>query len=61
MAGHITGVQMRIKAEYPKATYVHCSAHSLNLVLSKALSVPEVRNSIGVVKEVCNLFRNNAM
>lgn len=61
MGGHINGVQMRIKREYPKATYVHCSAHRLNLVLSKALSVPEVRNSMGVVKEVCNLFRNNAM
>lgn len=61
MAGHITGVQMRIKAKYPKATYVHCSAHRLNLALSKAFSVSEVRNSIGIVKEVCNLLRNNAM
>lgn len=28
-----TGVQTRMKAHCPKATYIHCCAHRLNLVL----------------------------
>lgn len=33
MSGHCTGVQPRIKEVAPHATYVHCNAHCLNLVL----------------------------
>ena len=29
-----SGVQARIVANQPKAVYVHCAAHNLNLVLS---------------------------
>ena len=33
ISGHCTGVQQRIKEVAPQATYVHCYAHCLNLVL----------------------------
>lgn len=33
MSGHISGVQERFRREAPQAVYVHCYAHSLNLVL----------------------------
>lgn len=33
MAGHINGVAAQIQKEEPRAIYVHCLAHSLNLVL----------------------------
>ena len=33
MSGHCAGVQQRIKEIAPHATYVHCYAHCLNLVL----------------------------
>ncbi|KAJ8868225.1 hypothetical protein PR048_032034 [Dryococelus australis] len=36
---------------YPKATYVHCAYHRLNLALGESLSVPSVTNELGVVKE----------
>jgi len=41
--------------------FVHCAAHRLNLALSSALSISSVRNSLGVIKDVINLFRNNAL
>lgn len=34
MSGHISGLQMRVKEVNPYATYVHCCAHNLNLVLA---------------------------
>ena len=33
MAGHLNGVAARILKEAPKAHYVHCLSHSLNLSL----------------------------
>jgi hypothetical protein len=39
MAGHVSGVQTRVKTAYPLAMYFHCLAHKLNLVLVKACSV----------------------
>ena len=33
MSGHCSGVQTRIKQVAPKALYVHCNAHCLNLCL----------------------------
>ena len=34
MAGKDNGVQARIRRKFPKATFVHCSSHRLNLVVS---------------------------
>lgn len=59
-SGHITGVHKRIQELYPKAIYVHCASHRLNLVLSDSLSVPSIRNCLGVVNEISTLFRNNS-
>lgn len=58
-SGNISGVHERIQELYPKAIYVHCAAHRLNLVLSQSTNVPNIRNSFGVVGEITNLFRNN--
>ena len=33
MSGSYTGVQTHLKEVTPYATYIHCYAHSLNLVL----------------------------
>ncbi len=33
MSGHFKGLQSRILHKDPKALYVHCQAHCLNLVL----------------------------
>ncbi|KAL4153196.1 hypothetical protein QTP88_001029 [Uroleucon formosanum] len=39
MSGHYKGVQAIIKKKYPKAIYVHCAAHSLNLAVSTASGI----------------------
>ena len=33
MSGRLSGVQARICAQYPKAIYIHCFCHSLNLAV----------------------------
>lgn len=60
MSGHVNGVQARMKNLYPLMMYVHCYSHRLNLALSNAMSVPPVRNCLGIVNDVVNLFRNHA-
>lgn len=41
MPGELNGVQAHIKKIHPFAMYVHCSAHSLNLLVSKSFSAAE--------------------
>ena len=50
MSGYKSGVQARIQEKQPKAVYTHCAAHSLNLVIVKSCSVPEIRNALIVLK-----------
>ncbi|XP_023311927.1 zinc finger MYM-type protein 1-like [Anoplophora glabripennis] len=56
MSGKFNGVQTHIKREYPTALYVHCAAHSLNLAVSKASEVSEIRNCLGTVGQAHNFF-----
>jgi len=35
MAGHLNGVAIQIQSEEPKALFVHCLAHSVNLCLQE--------------------------
>ena len=52
MSGHKSGAQARIREKQPKAVYTHCAAHSLNLVIVKTCSVPEIRNCIDSIKGI---------
>ena len=52
MGGHKSGVQARIREKQPKAVYTHCASHSLNLVIVKSCSVPEIRNCIDSIKSI---------
>ena len=36
MAGHLNGLQSKIRQTYPHAIFIHCMAHRLNLVLSQS-------------------------
>lgn len=51
MSGQYKGVQAIIKKKYPKAIYVHCSAHSLNLAVSTASGIQPIRNCLGVIEK----------
>ena len=38
LSGAKSGVQCRVKEEFPNAHFLHCYAHQLNLILKKATS-----------------------
>ena len=59
MAGKDNGVQARIRNTYPKAVFVPCSSHRLNLVVHDLNSVEDVRNTIGTVKSIIKFFRDS--
>nr|CAH7741000.1 unnamed protein product [Callosobruchus chinensis] len=61
MAGHESGVQKRIRDAYPKALYFHCASHRLNLTVNDLNEVPEIRNTIGTIKEVIKFFRESTL
>ncbi|CAN7977490.1 unnamed protein product [Ixodes persulcatus] len=56
MSGAYNGVQALIRQQFPNAIYVHCGSHSLNLSLSSACSVPQIRNCMGTIAKVCEFF-----
>lgn len=41
VSGHITGLQKRINNVEPQTLYVHCSAHTLNLVVQDSMMTVE--------------------
>nr|CAI5842470.1 unnamed protein product [Callosobruchus analis] len=56
VSGNFRGTQAIINNKYPKALYVDCVSHSLNLALSNAAEVPSVRNCFGIIKKNYVLF-----
>lgn len=61
MSGVYTGVQKRIKDKVPTASYVHCCAHNLNLVISDAAkSSQKVVSFFETVQAVFNFFSVSA-
>ena len=58
MSGHLSGVATRIQKEQPKAHYVHCVAHCLNLCLQDlGKKCACIRNALGIATELSNLIR----
>lgn len=55
MSSDNVGVQRRIREHSPRAVYVHCSGHCLNLVVAHSCSLPVVRNVVDKLKK-CSLF-----
>ena len=57
MAGKYQGLQAKIRELQPKALYVWCSAHRLNLVVEDVVGCcTEVNNAIGILQELFNFF-----
>ena len=56
MAGHLTGVQKRIRDKYPRAKFVHCASHCLNLVINDQSKVPIIKNTGDVIRETIHFF-----
>jgi Domain of unknown function (DUF4371)/hAT family C-terminal dimerisation region len=60
MKGDKMGCQAIIRREFPKALFMHCSSHCLNLVIAHAAEVQSISNCIGTIKEVTNFIRASA-
>ncbi|KAJ8887969.1 hypothetical protein PR048_007454 [Dryococelus australis] len=60
MSGKFKGVQAHIAKVQSLAIYSHCANHRPNLAISKACSVANIRNAIGVISSVSNFFRESA-
>lgn len=61
MSGRLNGVQAQLKTMQPKSVFVHCVNHSLDLALQEIASdVPLIRNSLTLVKDCANVFRESA-
>lgn len=57
MVGQKQGVQSRILSENPRAFFVPCTAHSLNLLLGDmASSVPAAMTFFGVIQRIYTIF-----
>ena len=58
MARHISGVSTKITREEPRALYVHCLAHSLNLCLQDCARYCDcVKNALSLASELARLIR----
>ncbi|KAK2703571.1 52 kDa repressor of the inhibitor of the protein kinase-like [Artemia franciscana] len=60
MSGHLSGAQAFISSKYPLAKYVHCIAHSLNLVLTDSSKIAEIKHCMMVIRETVNFFHFSA-
>ncbi|KAJ8032695.1 Zinc finger MYM-type protein 1 [Holothuria leucospilota] len=60
MSGGISGVQSRLKEIQPRAIYMHCFGHCLNLVIADAMAeVQSTRNFFGSVQSSYNFIESS--
>ena len=56
MAGHLSGVQARIKAIKPNSFFIHCCGHALNLAVVGACGSTYIRNMFNTLGELHTFF-----
>lgn len=60
MRGSSNGVQAIVKETFPKASYIHCHAHQLNLIMLHASSVNRnVKIFFANLQGICSFFSNS--
>nr|CAI5829018.1 unnamed protein product [Callosobruchus analis] len=60
MAGHLNGLQAKIKEQAPQAVFVHCLAHRLNLVLQQSCnSISNCRIFFAHINGLPTFFRHS--
>ena len=57
MSSKTKGASGRLLTKNPKALYVHCSSHRLNLVVAKACQIPTVVQMLVRAQKIANFFR----
>lgn len=56
MAGKCVGAAKLLRDKYPKAFYLHCASHRLNLCVVHCLQLTSVSNMFSVVTSIANFF-----
>lgn len=56
MSGDTNGAQEIIQKQYPKALYVHCAAHCLNLAISKSANISAIKSCFATIYNVYKFF-----
>ena len=56
MNGKCIGAAKLISNDYPKAIYIHCTSHQLNLCVAKSCSIQPVHNMMANVTKVNDYF-----
>ena len=56
MSGKFRGAQAIIRQDYPRALYVHCYSHRLNLVISCSSEVTFIRNCWSTIQSIINFI-----
>lgn len=59
MAGRYVGASTLIQHQFPKAIYVHCMNHRLNLCVADTCSLAMVQDMMGTVRKLSEFFRNS--
>ena len=59
MAGKYRVTAARIERDCPKAVYVYCASHRLNLAVCNSCDLPLVGDMMGTVKRVSDYFNNS--
>ena len=60
MSGVKSGLQARVLEQEPRAQYVHCTAHLMNLIVQDvAQSIPACRNFMSIIRDLITLIRNS--
>lgn len=57
MSGPCKGAAATVRGQYPKAIYIHCMAHRLNLSVVRACKIQNVRNMFDTVQQVTRSFK----
>ncbi|CAM2727678.1 unnamed protein product, partial [Rotaria socialis] len=60
VAGRLGGVQKLIRDIVPRANYVHCSKHSLNLVLAVACKLQQIKIFFGLIKSIISFINGSS-
>lgn len=60
MVGTLNGMAIKIKGEEPKALFVHCLAHSVNLCLQEcSRKCRAISDALNLVGEMHNFIQNS--
>ncbi len=60
MSGHLSGVSARIQNICPKAFYIHCTAHSLDLALQDLTrKSSSISAALNMTKETVNFIKES--